>query len=553
MDGGYDGKMRKGTGYYSLKAIPAALLLLALFIIPIALTFSDAFKDGGAAILGVLTDDYTYHLLSFTLFESLLSAAISVIAALPFASFYSRYSFPGRRAMLVFSQLSFTIPSILVVLGFVIWYGNNGYLNNALRALMDVDYTPLSVLYSFKAIILAHVYLNFPVAFALITASWSSIPDSYEKAAATLGAGRMRTFLRITLPTLRGAVASAFILIFLFCFSSFAIIMVLGGNPAYSTLEVEIYRRVHVDADLTGAAALSLFAFAVNAILLALTTPGRKARRSERKERVLRKARGWRALEALLLSIVMLSFLLPPMISIVIRAFYTRDGLLSMTAWEGIIGRGFGLIGHSLDALLISLIIGLAVAFLATAMASAIAMAAAKRSSRLLPFISSLPMAAGSVTMGLGFIYVSSFISTRLGLGGYALNVLFVIAAHLVIVLPFAVRTITPGARLIPDTLASAAYTLGKGRGRTYRKVEKPMLSPYRRKAFAFSFALSLGEVNATLMLSSGNVETLPVLIYRLISSYDYQGAAALGTLLLLQALIVFAIGEAKGRKNAVL
>ena len=70
MDGGDDGKMRKGTGYYSLKAIPAVMLLLALFIIPIALTFSDAFKDGGDAILAVLRDDYTYHLLSFTLLEN---------------------------------------------------------------------------------------------------------------------------------------------------------------------------------------------------------------------------------------------------------------------------------------------------------------------------------------------------------------------------------------------------------------------------------------------------------------------------------------------------
>ena len=174
MDGGDDGKMRKGTGYYSLKAIPAVMLLLALFIIPIALTFSDAFKDGGDAILAVLRDDYTYHLLSFTLLESLLSAAISVLAALPFAAFYSRYSFPGRRAMLAFSQLSFTIPSILVVLGFVIWYGNNGYLNTLLEGIIGCK--PLRILYSFPAIILAHAYLNFPIAFLIITSAWSGRP-----------------------------------------------------------------------------------------------------------------------------------------------------------------------------------------------------------------------------------------------------------------------------------------------------------------------------------------------------------------------------------------
>ena len=162
-------------------------------------------------------------------------------------------------------------------------------------------------------------------------------------------------------------------------------------------------------------------------------------------------------------------------------------------------------------------------------------------------------MASGSVTMGLGFIFVTSFIFTSLGIRSYCLSLLSVIAAHLVIVLPFSVRTITPGARMIPDSLSNAAYTLGRSTGRTYREIEKPLLAPYRRKAFAFSFALSLGEVNATLMLSSGNVETLPVLIYRMIGNYDYQGAAALGTILLAEALIVFAVGEARWRKDAVL
>ena len=544
---------KKGSGYYLAKAIPAILLLLLLFIVPIAFIFSYAFQDGAASILDVVEDDYTYHLLSFTLQESLLSAFISVIAALPFAAFFSRYTFPGRKMLLTVSQLSFTIPTILVVLGFVIWYGNNGYLNNALRSILGVSYTPLSILYSFKAIILAHVYLNFPIAFTLITASWTTLSETEENAAYTLGSSRMRTFFSITLPRLKGSIASAFILIFLFCFSSFAIIMVLGGNPAYSTLETEIYRRVHVNADLDSAAALALFAFAVNAFLLAITAPGRKAGKHERKERVLRKAKGAKLAEAMILSLLMLLFLVPPIAAIVTRAFYTKDGIFSLKAWEGIAGRSFGLIGGSVDAIITSLLIGLVAAFLSVWMGSAIAMAAAKRNSRIIPFISSLPMASGSVTMGLGFIFISSFIFTKLGIRSHYLSLLFVIAAHLVIVLPFSVRTITPGARMIPDSLSGAAYTLGKGKGKTWRCVEKPLLSPYRRKAFAFSFALSLGEVNATLMLSSGNVETIPVLIYRMIGNYDYQGAAALGTILLAVALAVFAAGDAKWRKDAVL
>ena len=159
---------------------------------------------------------------------------------------------------------------------------------------------------------------------------------------------------------------------------------------------------------------------------------------------------------------------------------------------------------------------------------------------------------AASSVVCLGICSFSVYTAMGIGLAIIGLIVMLVIAAHLVIVLPFSVRTITPGARAIPALLPDAAYTLGASKRRTRRKVEMPFLYPYMRKAFAFSFALSLGEVNATLTLSDGRISTIPVLIYRMIGSYNYQGAAALGTILLAEALIIFAIGECGGKKNGI-
>ena len=540
--------MRKnGSGYYLLRALPGILILTLLFLIPLAFTFSYAFRDSGKALIEVFTDRYTYRLLVFTLEQALLSAAVSVAAALPLAAFFARYTFPGRSAVLTLSGLSFTIPTILVVLGFVIWYGNNGMLNTLLMKLTGKDYGILSILYSFKAIILAHVYLNFPIAFLLLTNAWTELPDTPEKAAYTLGAGRMRTFLCVTLPRLAPSVLSAFILIFLFCFSSFSIILVLGGSPAYSTFETEIYRRVHINVDREGAAALSLFSFFVTGAMLIITSRGRRAERAERKKRTLIRARGKALISALLLMLLILLFILPPMLSVVYRAFYTKAGAFTLKAWNDIAAGSTGHMSTALNGIINSFLIALVTAALAVMLGSRIAAAAAKRGSWLLPVLSSLPMATGSVTLGLGF----SFLAATIGHDSLILSYLLVGVAHLTIVLPFAVRTITPGAKAIPDSLAAAAYTLGTGKGRTARKVEAPLLAPYKRKAFAFAFALSLGEVNATLTLSDGHVSTLPILIYRMIGSYNYQGAAALGTLLLAEALIIFAIGEG-GRKHAV-
>ena len=117
--------------------------------------------------------------------------------------------------------------------------------------------------------------------------------------------------------------------------------------------------------------------------------------------------------------------------------------------------------------------------------------------------------------------------------------------------MPFAIRTMMPGAKRIPERLEYASMSLGKSQYCTYRKIDRPMLSPYRRRAFAFAFALSMGEVNATMALAEGKVTTLPILIYKMINQYNYQGASALALLLLILAITVFSIGE-REEKNAI-
>ncbi len=537
----------RGSGYYRLRALPGIVILALLFLIPLAFNLSYAFTDGGEAIMDVFSDPYTYRLLAFTLWESLLSAAVSIAAAIPLAAFFSSYSFPGRRAVLTLSGLSFTIPSILVVLGFVIWYGNNGVLNSLIGLLTGSEGPAVRILYSFRAIILAHVYLNFPIAFLLITNAWAELPDTPEKAAYTLGAGKARTFLRVTLPRLVPSVLSAFILIFLFCFSSFSIILVLGGNPSYSTFETEIYRKVHISVDREGAAALSVFSFIITGALLLITSPSRREKKVQRRERVLRKAKGKSLAAAFLLMLLILLFILPPILSILYRAFFTKGGTFTLEAWHDIARGRTGIMSTAADGIVNSFCIALISSLLAVFFGSRIAAAAARSGSPLLPLLASLPMAAGSVTLGLGF----SFLAVSAGSSSLILSYVLIIAAHLVIVLPFAVRTILPGAKMIPEQLSAASYMLGVSYARTAAKVESPLLSPYRRKAMAFAFALSLGEVNATLTLSDGHVTTIPVLMYRMISSYNYQGAAALGTILLCVSLIVFWIGEG-GKKHAV-
>ena len=531
--------VKKRSTFHTLLSLPALAVTAAVFLLPVASVFSRSFQNGSGEVWGVFTDSYTWSLFFFTLWESFLSALFSTVLALPFAAFFSSYSFPGKKAILTMSDAAFAMPSILAVLGFVVWYGNNGLLNSMLLSL-SITKERVKILYSFQAIILAHVYLNFPIAFSLITSALSSLDDKEEMASRLLGKKRLETFFRITIPKVKGTLISSFLLIFLFCFPSFLIVMSLGGNPRYYTLEAEIYRRTYTEVNTVSSSSLSLFSFSAMAIILFLSGYGRKETKIRQNKRTIRKARGGKLALAFFLSFLIFLFMAPPLLSIFYRAFFTKDGVFTLKAWTDILRKAPTGAGTALDAIINSLAIAVSASLFSVALATQLSVSAVRRESKLIPLLTSLPMAAGSVTLGLGFSFIAASIRGKTLLVSYIL----VFLAHLVVVLPFAVRTIMPGAKKIPQRLSDASLSLGKGKLETYRKVEKPMLRSYRRRAFAFAFALSLGEVNATMALAEGKVTTLPLLIYKMINQYNYQGASALAIVLLLFAMIVFTMGE---------
>ena len=539
--------MKERDKFYFKLSLPALIITFLIFLLPLFSVLGRAFINGPEAVINTFRDAYTWRLLAFTVWESLLSAVISVGLAIPFSVFFSKYSFFGRKAILTASDVAFSLPAILCVLGFVIFYGNNGILNNILVSL-HITEEKIKFLYSFPSVIMAHVYLNFPVAFSLITSALVGMDEKEEMASKLLGKSNFYTFIRITIPKVKGTIISAFILIFLFCFPSFLIVMSLGGSPKYYTIEAEIYRRTYTDVNTVSSSSLALFSFIIMSLLLLVSGYGREEKKASRSKRIIKKARGWKKLEAFALSLMITLFLAPPLLSIIYRAFFTKDGTFTLKAWLDIASSSPTGAGTGLNAIFNSLLIALVSSFLAVSLSTAISISAVRRKSWIIPLLTSLPMAAGSVSLGLGF----AFLSTRLPYKSIYISYILVILAHLVVVMPFTVRTIMPGAKRIPDTLTLASMCLGKGCYSSYRKVEKPMLKSYRRRAFAFAFALSLGEVNATMALAEGKVTTLPILIYKMINQYNYQGASALAIILLTTAIIVFAIGEKEDKTNVI-
>ena len=527
--------MREKNKFYFLLSLPSLLITALIFIFPLVSVFTKCLSDK-EELISVFKSAYTLSLLLFTVRQAFLSAIISTLLALPFALFFSHYTFPCRRFVLTLSDTAFVLPSVIVVLAFVIWYGNSGILNTLLSALTG-GRVKIKILYSFSAIILAHVYLNFPLAFSFLTGAFINAGEREENAALSLGVSRMKVFFTITVGKIKGSILSIILLIFLFCFPSFLIVMTLGGSPKYYTLEAEIYRRAYVEGNLSSSSSLALLSFIFTAILIVITSYGRKEKKIKRIKRSLRKAEGKARVLALVLSLLILLFVLPPLFGILYRSFFNKDGVFSLSSWTSLISDK-----SVRKALLSSLIIALISSYIVTEAATALSISSVRRKTRLPSFLSSLPMAAGSVTLGLGFSFLESTLN-----GGKAVSFIFTLLAHTTVLLPFAIRTILPSSEKLSDYLYSSALSLSQGKMKCYRKVEKPMLKIVTRRSFAFSFALSLGETNATLALGGGKITTLPILIYKMIGMYNYSGAAALSVVLLTLSLIVFAISERGG------
>jgi thiamine transport system permease protein len=542
------------------------LLLTFLFLIPLSIILGKAFVDvdGGLSLerlQAMLSDPYTWRILRFTLVQALVSTLVSVAIGLPGAYLLATYRFRGKGIIKAICTIPFVLPSILVVLGFVIFYGNNGMINQAIMTILGTDTPPLKILYTFAAVILAHAFYNFPIALGLISSFWEQLPSRYNHAAMTLGARRWTIFRTVTLPRLVPAILSASTLIFLFCFSSFAILLVLGGGPRFTTLEVEIYRRARMTLDIEGAAALSILSIVITLVLVAihiwtqkLMTHQEEIERIDERRLERRPSSFTGRVAVMGYMVFSVVFVLGPLLGIVYRSFQapvSRSGDLAFSLrWyrqlfglEEVAGSA---LGTAVTALLSSLTIALVTSIVSLTIGTMLA-ARLRRTNRKralsMELYAMLPMAVSSVVVGLGYYLVSSAI-----VGGRAVGITLVVLAHVVITSPFVLRSILPEYRKIPFSYTQASLTLGANVSQTFRRVELPLLRPAMATGAAFAFAISMGEINATLVLADSSISTVPIVMYRLIGSYNFAGACALGTILMVCCAIVFAFTETMKR-----
>jgi thiamine transport system permease protein len=494
--------------------LPAVTIVGVFLIVPLAVIVSGSLTSRG--FVDVITSASMRGVWWFTFWQAVASAVATFVVALPATWLVSRYAFPGRRLLIAVMTIPFLLPTVVVGAAFL--------------ALL-----PRSMHYTSAAIIMAHAYFNVAVVVRIVGARWQQINPQLGDAARTLGASPTVAARTITWPMLRGAVISASGVIFLFCFTSYGVIRILGG-PAVSTVETEIYVRAVIFGDLDGAVALGILQMVVLLTLLGVWGMRRGDSHAVAPTIHLRRATTRRTRWMIRFVVtVMVVATCAPMIAVALRSVRVR-GRFSGAGWASLASNGTTT----------TVTTSLAYAFVAGMITIVIALGAATAVTygpKRLGFVStltSLPLTVSAVTVGLGILITFDSPPFEFRSAWFITPI-----AHSLVAVPLALRTVLPVAREIPPTLAHAAATLGARPVVSWLTVDWPLLSRAAASAGALAFAVSIGEFGATSFLTRRASETMPIQISRLLGKpgdLNQLTGYMLATLLIIVCIAVVGI-----------
>lgn len=480
----------------ALAAVPAVFLVV-FYAWPVITLFAEVVHV--SQVEDTLRRPGTGRIVWFTAWQATLSTLATLVVGLGPAYLVSRWQFPGRRMLLTMVTVPFLLPTVVVGAAFA------ALLPGQLRGTV-------------WAIIVAHVYFNVAVVVRVVGAVWAQLPPDMVGAARTLGASPGRAAWSVTLPLLRPSIVAAGTITFLFTFTSFGVVQVLGA-AAHPTIEVEIARRATQLGDVGGAAVLSALQLM---ILLALVVVSARAQRSNTELGLAPIARrradtSRRRLTLGIATAVTGIAMTLPVVWLAVDSF-RPGGHWSTRAWRSLGDREVrpgvavgvdpsAAITASLRLAVVATLISLLVGALAT-----LAIAGARRLGGWMDVGMMLPLGTSAVTIGFGML-----ITFDHGPVDWRDEWWLVPLGHALVAAPFVVRTMLPALRARPVGRLEAAAVLGASPLRAWWEIDvRPLRRPLTIAA-GFAAAISLGEFGATTFLTRSGHETLPVAIARLL------------------------------------
>jgi thiamine transport system permease protein len=512
--------------------VPVAFLAL-FFLYPLAAIVERGLRGAGDSALDVLGDSTTRDVVWFTVWQAAASTVLTIAIALPAAYVLGRFRFRGRNLVSALVVVPFVLPTVVVALAFL--------------AIL-----PEPLERGWAAILVAHAFFNVAVVVRIVGTFWTNLDPRLGEAAAMLGASPAVRLREITAPLLGPALAAAAVIVFLFSFTSFGIVLILGG-PKYATIEAEIYNQAVRLFDLRAAAVLSIVQLACVVAAVAVATrlerrlaapaPGRSERDTLRRPRTARE----RLVVAGSLGLLGLFLGLP--LAVLVERSLAVGGGHGLDAYRALGRPTSVLLAAPWEAVVNSIVYAAAATLIAVVVGGLAAFAVAESRGRALDGLVLLPLGASAVMLGLGFLIAFDTAPLDFRSAPWLVPV-----AQALVAIPFVVRIVTPTLRSIDPRQREAAALLGASPGRVRREIDLPIVSRGLAVAAGFAFAISLGEFGATVFLARPDRPTLPVAIFRFLGrpgevnvAQAYALAVVLMTVTVVSVLLVERIRVRRG------
>lgn len=534
----------------------APLTFLALFYFyPLGSILSLSFARGEARwaepIFNAISSPSIRGVIWFTIWQATLSTLLTLIVGIPGAYLLARYEFRGKALFQALSGIPFVLPTLVVAAAFNALLGPRGWANIILMDIFDLPVPPIRIINTITAILIAHVFYNTTIILRMVGDFWSHLNPQITHAARMLGANPWQTLRRVTLPLLLPAITTASLLVFIFNFTSFGVILILGG-PHFATMEVEIYYQTISLFNLPLAASLSVLQLIFTLVLTVLYTRmsthiSRPLPLRARRITQLRLVT-WRSrIIAAIIIPSLLILLTAPLFALATRSFTRLDPAraerviedrgLTLDFYRELSVSRRGALFHVTPITAVGISLGYATAtvLLALALGLPASWSLARKAdfplNRIFDPILMLPLGTSAVTLGLGFIIALNRAPLDL-----RASPLLIPIAHTLVAFPFVVRSLTPALRSIQPRLRQAASILGASPLHVLRYIDLPLVGRALIVAATFAFMISMGEFGATAIVSRPEYPTIPVVIYRFITQpggLNYGQALAMSTILM--------------------
>lgn len=513
-----------------LGGIFAICVLLNIYGVPLTHVFSLIQEINWQE---VWQDDYLQQVILFSFMQALLSAILSLFFGLLFSRAFFYQDFIGKPLILKLFSLTFVLPSLVAIFGILGVYGSSGWLANIAQWL-ELSWRPN--IYGLTGILIAHLFFNIPLATRIFLQNFAQIPSQQRQLAAQLNIRSWQFFRLIELPYLQQGLFSTFALIFMLCFTSFAIVLTLGGGPKYTSLEVAIYQAILFELNLPKAALFALLQFLFCFVLFnSASLFNRNVQTALHHKNIWidsqsRLVKCWQKVMLFLGC----SFMLLPLINTFISAMLAGRWL---AVWQ--MQQLWRALGYSLSIAPLSAILAVFISCLLLLLARRLHWLEWQKLANFILNAGATILAIPTLVLALGlFLWLQEFDFSR----GHLF--LIMVCCNALASMPFVLRILTEpmySNMYHYEKLCQSLHIQGWQR---FRLIEWHHLRSPMQYAFALACCLSLGDFTAIALFGTQDFTSLPHLLYQQLGQYRNNDAAVTAFILLLLCATIFVFLE---------